>query len=29
LLAAARDSAEVHRLLSEELSTALRVLSNG
>lgn len=28
LLAAARDSAEVHRLLSEELSTALRVLSN-
>ena len=29
LLAAARDSAEVHRLLSEELSTSLRVLSNG
>lgn len=29
LLAAARDSAEVHRLLNEELRTALRVLSDG
>jgi len=29
LLAAARDSGEVHRLLSEELRTALRVLSDG
>ena len=29
LLAAARDSADVHRLLDEELRTALRVLSNG
>lgn len=29
LLAASRDSAEVHRLLDEELRTALRVLSNG
>lgn len=29
LLAASRDSADVHRLLDEELRTALRVLSNG
>ncbi len=29
LLAAAHDSAEVHRLLNEELRTALRVLSDG
>ena len=29
LLAAERDSADVHRLLDEELRTALRVLSNG
>lgn len=29
LLAAARDSADVHRLLNEELRTALRVLSDG
>lgn len=29
LLAAARDSADVHRLLDEELRTALRVLSDG
>ena len=29
LLAASRDSADVHRLLDEELRTALRVLANG
>jgi phage terminase Nu1 subunit (DNA packaging protein) len=29
LLAAAQDSGEVHRLLSEELRTALRVLADG
>jgi hypothetical protein len=29
LLAAAQDSREVHRLLTDELRTALRVLANG